>query len=133
MIDQAAFSQDGYIFGLRADENNRSNVAVFNFSDGSPTTEGPAHLTLQVFDGDAGGVPAGTPEVLTVNPNEWKQVNNILALKGVRNGWVRIFHPTGVPGHSWAGYGVINDGGGPGQRTGDGAYIEMEKRAHPSF
>jgi len=132
VIDQAAFSQDGYIFGLRADENNRSNVAVFNFSDGSPTTEGPAHLTLQVFDGDAGGVPAGTPEVLTVNPSEWKQVNNILALKGVRNGWVRIFHPTGVPGHSWAAYGVINDGGGPGQRTGDGAYIEMEKRPHPS-
>jgi hypothetical protein len=117
VIDQAAFSQDGYIFGLRADENNRSNVAVFNFNDGSPTTDGPAHLSLQVYDGDAGGAPAGTPEVLTVNPHEWKQINNILALKGVRNGWVRIFHPTGVPGHSWAAYGVIN---------------EMEKRPHPS-
>jgi hypothetical protein len=130
VINQAAFSDDGYIFGLRADENNRSNVAVFNFNDGEPTTDGPAELSLQVFDGDAGGAPAGTPEVVTVNPFEWKQVNNILALKGVRNGWVRIFNPMGLPGHSWAAYGVINDGGGPGLRTGDGAYLEMEKRAH---
>ncbi len=131
VIAQAAFTEDGYIFGLRADENNRSNVAVFNFSDGSPTTDGPAVLSLQVYDGDAGGAPAGTPEVLTVGVSEWKQVNNILAIKGVRNGWVKIFNPAGLPGHSWAAYGVINDGGGPGQRTGDGAYIEMEKRAHP--
>ena len=126
--NQAAFGDDGYFFGLRADENNRSNVAVFNFSDGSPTTDGPSVLSLQVYDGDAGGTPAGSPEIVTVNVFEWKQVNNILALKGVRNGWVKINHPPDVFGHSWAAYGIINDGGGPGQRTGDGAYIEMEKR-----
>ncbi len=130
VINQACYTEDAYIFGLRADGTNRSNVAVFNFDDGDPTTDGPAVLYLQVYDGDAGGAPAGAPEVVTVNPFEWKQVNNILALKGVRNGWVKVFSPDGLPGHSWAAYGVINDGGGPGQRTGDGAYIEMEKRAH---
>ncbi len=128
VANQAAFGDDGYIFGLRADENNRSNVAVLNFTDDARTLDGPSELQLQVYDGDAGGAPAGTPEIVTVNPFEWKQVNNILALKGVRNGWVKINHPKDVFGHSWAAYGIINDGAGPGQRTGDGAYIAMEKR-----
>jgi len=130
VINQACFTEDAFIFGLRADGTNRSNVAVFNFDDGTPATDGPAVLSLQVYDGDAGGAPAGAPEVVTVNPFEWKQVNNILALKGVKNGWVKVFSPDGLPGHSWAAYGVINDGGVAGQRTGDGAFIEMEKRAH---
>jgi hypothetical protein len=129
VINQAAFSDDGFIFGLRSDENNRSNVAVFNFYDGSRELDAPAELALQVYDGDAGGIPAGVPEIVKVNPFEWKQVNNILALKGVRNGWVKISFLNGTSSnHPWAAYGVINDGGGPGLRTGDGAYVEMEKR-----
>lgn len=133
--NQEALGDAGYIFGLRADENNRSNVAVFNFANdpsrppGTSPLDAPAQLSLQVYDGDNGGAPAGTPEIVTVNPFEWKQVNNILALKGVRNGWVRIqFLTTNSSNHAWSAYGVINDGGGPGQRTGDGAYIEMEKK-----
>jgi hypothetical protein len=136
--NQEAIGDSGYIFGLRADENNRSNVAVFNFANdplhpvGQSPTDGPSELSLQVYDGDAGGTPAGTPEIVTVNPFEWKQVNNILALKGVRNGWVRIqLVQDTSSNHAWGAYGVINDGGGPGQRTGDGAYIEMEKRVPP--
>jgi len=130
--NQAAFSQDGYIFGLRSDENNRSNVAVFSYNFDEPTNFEPSQLSLQVYDGDAGGVAAGTPEIVTVDIHGWKQVNNILALKGVRNGWVKIsFAGLGGGDHSWAAYGVINDGGGPGQRTGDGAYIQMELRTPP--
>jgi hypothetical protein len=131
--NQAAFGDSGFIFGLRADANNRSNVAVFNFSDdGGPTVSGPSQLSLQVFDGDAGGAPAGAPEIVTVNPFEWKQVNNILELKGVHNGWVRIqLVEDTSSNHSWGAYGVINDGGAPGQRTGDGAYVEMEKKTPP--
>lgn len=133
VYNQAAITDDVYIFGLRADENNRSNVAVFNYNFDEPTNVEPSQLSLQVYDGDAGGVAAGTPEIVTVPINGWKQVNNILALKGVRNGWVKIsLTDVGGGSHSWAAYGVINDGGGPGQRTGDGAYIEMEKRGHPS-
>ena len=28
---------------------------------------------------------------------------------------------------AWIAYGVINDGGQPGQRTGDGAYVPMSR------
>jgi len=43
--------------------------------------------------------------------------------KGVSNGWVRIQRKSGTA--PWVAYGVVNDGGAPGERTGDGAYIPM--------
>ena len=52
-------------------------------------------------------------------------MSGILASVGVHNGWVRITRTSGTG--PWIAYGVVNDGGGPGQRTGDGAYVPMER------
>jgi hypothetical protein len=107
--------------GLRADSENRSNVAAANV--GGPDA-GSITLSLQAYDGDAGGVAKGAPATLTLAPGRWQQINNILAGAGVSNGWVKITRTSGTA--PWVGYGVVNDGGAPGQRTGDGAYVPME-------
>lgn len=109
-----------YVYGLVADEANRSNVAVvFAWQTAAQSVT----LRLQVHDGDAGGAAKGEPLTVEFTDTGWKQFDGILKSAGVRNGWVEI---TRVSGDGWWGaYGVINDGGNPGERTGDGAYVPM--------
>ena len=82
-------------------------------------------LSLQAFDGDHGGVSAGAAETATLQPGQWMQFGNFLAAKSVTNGWVRVTRTAGTA--PWIAYGVINDGGAPGQRTGDGAFVQMTR------
>jgi hypothetical protein len=112
-------SDRAYVFGLRADADNRSNVALLN-TGGSQA--GPVTLQVEVLDG-ANGLPAGSPETVTLQPGRWTQLGGLLGNKGVSNGWVRVTRTSGSA--PWVVYGVVNDGGQPGQRTGDGAYIPM--------
>jgi len=111
---------EAFLYGLRADADNRSNVAVLN---AGPDGSGSVTLELQAFDGDAGGVAKGVPEVYTLAPGAWRQAGGFLGGRGVRNGWVRVTRLSGSA--PWIAYGVVNDGGEAGQRTGDGAYVEM--------
>ena len=60
---------------------------------------------------------------LRLAPGQWTQLLNPLADRSVRNGWARIVRKAGSS--PWVAYGVINDGGAPGQRTGDGAFLLM--------
>jgi photosystem II stability/assembly factor-like uncharacterized protein len=112
-----------YIYGLRADATNRSNIAIIN--TGATSGAGPITLQLQAYDGEAGGAAAGSFDSLTLQPGQWSQSSGFLANKGVRNGWVKITRSSGTA--PWIAYGVVNDGGGPGQRTGDGAYVPMTR------
>ncbi len=109
------------LYGLRADETNRTNVAVVN---SGPDAAGPVTLELRTYDGDASGVEKGSPIRQTLAPGQHAQVNLILGDAGIRNGWVRARRVDGAA--PWLAYGVVNDGGVPGQRTGDGAYVAME-------
>jgi hypothetical protein len=111
-----------YLYGLHADAGNRSNVAGVNTAQDAAS--GPVTLSFAVFDGDAGGAPHG-PYTLTLAPGQWGQIGGILGNAGVSNGWVRVTRTSGTA--PWIAYGVVNDGGAPGQRTGDGAYVPMEK------
>ena len=115
-------SDSAFILGLKADVNNRSNVAVLHTgADGS----GPITLEFQVLDGSDGGRAVGPPLSLNLNPGEWAQPPGFFASGGVPNGYVRIRRTAGTA--PWYAYGVINDGGNPGERTGDGAYVPMVK------
>ncbi len=111
-----------YIYGLHADAGNRSNAAGVNTAQDAAS--GPITLSFEVFDGDAGGAPHG-PYPLTLAPGQWGQIGGILGNAGVSNGWVRVTRTSGTA--PWIAYGVVNDGGAPGQRTGDGAFVPMEK------
>jgi hypothetical protein len=55
----------------------------------------------------------------------WRPALLLAAAAGVANGWIGIARTSGTA--PWIGYGVVNDGGAPGQRTGDGAYVPMER------
>ena len=108
--------------GLRDDASSRSNVAVIHTgADGS----GSLTLHLQVYDADASGAAKGTPEVVVLDPGQWRQLNKLLTLKGVQRGWVVITRAAGSA--PWTGYATINDGANPGQGTGDGSTISLTR------
>jgi hypothetical protein len=106
------------IYGLAADVENRTNVAVLH---AGPDGSAPITLRLQVLDGDSGGELAGPPREVTLEPGQWAQPVGFFATAGVENGVVRITRLEGSA--PWVAYGVVNDGGAPRQRTGDGAYV----------
>ncbi|MFI5119511.1 MAG: hypothetical protein ACHQM4_03815, partial [Thermoanaerobaculia bacterium] len=115
-------STEVYIYGLRADAENRSNVAVVHVGD---PEDGPITLSVQAYDGNAGGAAKGAAASVTLTPGQWQQLNGFLSQQGIANGWVKITRTAGIA--NWIAYGVINDGGAPGQRTGDGAYVPMSR------
>ncbi len=115
-------SSAAYIYGLRSDSENRSNVAVVHTGDDS---RGPILLYLQAYDGDAGGAPRGDTVSVSLSPGQWAQPVNFFKDTGVANGWVMVW--TNSYSSPWIAYGVVNDGGNPGERTGDGAYVPMVK------
>jgi hypothetical protein len=116
---EAVDAGQGFLWGLRADDQTRSNVAVLNAS--APTGE-TITLQLQVLDG-ARGRPAGAPLTVTLAPGQWAQPDGFFARSGATNGDVRIVRVSGA-GPWWA-YGVVNDGSAPGEGTGDGSFVPI--------
>jgi hypothetical protein len=114
------------LYGLRSDARNRSNVALV--STGA-AADGPVELRLQAYDGKTGGTAAGAPRTLRLEPGAWTQLDNFLGSLGVESGWVEITRASGAA--PWLAYGVVNDGGNPGERTGDGAYVPMRLPSPP--
>ena len=53
----------------------------------------------------------------------WRQINAILAdhARGTTQGYIQVRQISG--NNPFLAYGVVNDGGAPGQRSGDGAYV----------
>ena len=111
-------TEEGFVTGLRADGDVRSNVAfVHAGADGS----GPVTLELQLYDGESGGRPVGSSTTVRMEEGSWTQIGDPLRALGVKSGWARIRRTAGTA--PWFAYGVLNDGAQPGQRTGDGAYV----------
>ena len=126
-----AFGDSAWVVGLQQNEENRSNLALVNTGevDGSPSV-----FQLDIYDGvpstdfSSGiyyptGMLVNTVTGLRVPAGGWRQINSILAgyAPEATQGYVRI---TKISGNNpFLAYGVINDGGAPGQRSGDGAYL----------
>ena len=106
--------------GLRAGATLRSNVAVVNAGSNDL---GPVTLELQTLDGANGSAPWGAPVTVTLLPGQWAQPLTLNAAAGPSSASVRVRRTAGTA--PWIAYGVGNDGGAPGQRTGDGAFVEM--------
>ena len=116
---ESADAGQGFLWGLRADAQTRSNVAVLNAS--APSGE-DITLQLQIFDG-ASGSPAGAPLTVTLAPGQWAQPDGFFASSGAANGDVRIVRVNG--NGPWSAYGVVNDGAAPGEGTGDGSFVPV--------
>jgi len=118
------FTGSAWVDGLQQNEENRSNLALINTGemDGSDSV-----FELDIYDGEtAMKVKTVTmaEEPLTMVPAKgFRQINGILArhAPGTTQGYVRIRKVSGA--NPFLAYGVVNDGGTPGERTGDGAYI----------
>lgn len=116
----ATASSDAFVLGLQATGTTRSNVAL---SNAGTSADGDVELEVQAFDGDADGIARGAARKVRLGPGIWEQIDGPLKDAGIANGWVRIRRLSGTA--PWIAYGVLNDGGAPGERSGDGAYLEM--------
>ncbi|MYC80620.1 MAG: hypothetical protein F4X19_00830 [Acidobacteria bacterium] len=118
----SASTASAWIYGLQQNAENRSNLALVNtgevdFSD--------SIFSIDIYDGDS-GLLASTVSDITLPARRWRQVNRILAryAPGTSQGYVRVRQISG--NNPFIAYGVINDGGIPGQRSGDGAYLPSQ-------
>ena len=115
----AAFTGEAWVDGLQQDEENRSNLALVNTGevDGSASV-----FHLEIYDGET-GLLAETVVTKPIPARGWHQINGILGSYApeTRQGYIRILKISGE--NPFLAYGVVNDGGAPGERSGDGAYL----------
>jgi len=108
-----------WLFGLQQNAENRSNLALVNTGevDGNPDT-----FQIELFDGST-RQKVGTINGIVLEARRWMQIGLILAqyAPGTSQGYAKITRVAGA--NPFLAYAVINDGGQPGQRTGDGAFI----------
>ena len=110
----SASIESAWIYGLQQNEENRSNLALVNtgeIDDSSSTFE------ITIYDG-SGDTPPRTRSV-TLGARRWTQENGILGKTS--QGYVQVRKTSG--NNPFVTYGVINDGGRPGERSGDGAFL----------
>ena len=114
-----AFTEVAWVEGLQQDEENRSNLALVNTGevDGSASV-----FHLEIYDGET-GLLAETVVTKPIPARGWHQINGILGSYAPETGqgYIRIEKVSGE--NPFLAYGVVNDGGAPGQRSGDGAYL----------
>ncbi len=118
------FTDSAWVDGLQQNEENRSNLALINTGE---VDDQEIVFDLDIYGGEtAMRVKTVTmdAEPMTVVPAKgFRQINSILRAHapGTTQGYVRIRKVSGA--NPFLAYGVVNDGGVPGDRTGDGAYI----------
>ena len=117
--DGGGFSHTAWIHALQHNEDNRSNLALVNTGE---VDASDSVFQLEIYDGTT-GMLANTVTGIRVPARGWHQINGILRsyAPDTRQGYVRITKTSGA--NPFLAYGVINDGGYPGQRSGDGAYL----------
>ena len=118
------FTTSAWVDGLQQNEENRGNLALVNTGE---VDTSPSVFELDLYDGETAMLVktvtmAEEPNAM-VPARSFRQINGILGAHapGTTQGYVRIRKVSGA--NPFLAYGVVNDGGAPGQRTGDGAYI----------
>ena len=114
-----AFTEVAWVEGLQQDQENRSNLALVNTGE---VDESPSVFHLEIYDGET-GLLAETVVTKPIPARRWHQINGILGSYApeTRQGYIRIEKVSGA--NPFLAYGVVNDGGAPGERSGDGAYL----------
>jgi hypothetical protein len=114
-----AFGKEAWVYGLQQNEENRSNLALVNTGevDGSESV-----FHVEIYDGET-GMLAETVVTGPIGARSWHQINGILGRYAPKTGqgYVRIEKVSGE--NPFLAYGVVNDGGAPGERSGDGAFL----------
>ena len=118
MPNGSASATSAWIYGLQQNAETRCSLALVNTGE----TDASADVfRIELFEGGTGR-PANTLET-TVRSKGWTQIGSILAqhAPGTTQGYARV---TRIAGNNpFIAYAVLNDGGQPGERTGDGAFV----------
>lgn len=122
-----------WVYGMQQNKENRTNLCLITLgptlSSGTdqwsfpvPKSTPPNVYRIELFDGDTGR-KITTIDDFTVPATKWTQIPAILSryAAGVKQGYAHVTRTSGS--YPFVTYGVINDGGEPGQRSGDGAFI----------
>ena len=115
----AAFGEVAWVEGLQQNRESRSNLALVNTGE---VDDSQSVFSIDIYDGDT-GLPVSTITGRAVPARGWSQLNSVLRnyAQETTQGYVRIRKISG--NNPFLAYGVINDGGSRGERSGDGAYI----------
>ena len=113
------FARVAWVEGLQQNEENRSNLALVNTGE---VNDSPSVFHLEIYNGETGMLEE-TVVTKEIPARGWHQIDGILgrASAEIRQGYVRIEKVSGE--NPFLAYGVVNDGGAPGERSGDGAYL----------
>lgn len=112
-----------WLYGLQQNAENRTNLALVNTGEKDNSTD---IFKIELFDGATGSM-VKTINNVEVEARRWLQLNTILTqAPGTTQGYAKISRVSG--NNPFIAYAVINDGAAPGLRSGDGAFIAMERR-----
>ncbi len=119
------FTGEAWVDGLQQNQENRSNLALINTGE---VNDEDIVFELDIYDGETAmlvkTVTMEEEDKLVVPAKGFKQINQVLKhAPGTTQGYIKIRKAMGTSANPYLAYGVVNDGGSPGQRTGDGAYI----------
>ena len=114
----SASVESAWIYGLQQNTENRSNLALVNTGE---IDDSPSTFEITIYDGSGESQPK--TKSVTLGPRRWTQENGILG--NISQGYVQVRKTSG--NNPFITYGVINDGGRPGQRSGDGAYLPAQE------
>ena len=113
------FDREAWVEGLQQNAENRSNLALVNTGE---VDDSPSVFHLEIYNGETGMLEE-TVVTKEVPARGWHQIDGILlrANPEAKQGYIRIEKVSGE--NPFLAYGVVNDGGAPGERSGDGAYL----------
>ncbi len=108
-----------WLYGLQQNADNRTNLALVNIGSADSSTD---VFRIDLYDG-ATGQKTTTVDDVSVPAKGFFQMNTILAqyAPGVTSGYAFVTRTSGS--NPFIAYAVVNDGGQPGQRSGDGAFV----------
>lgn len=114
-----ASSSSAWLHGLLQNAENRTNLAIVNTGEVDSSS---SRFRIEIYSGSSGSLVA-TIEDVTVASRSWNQISSILSLyaPGTQQAYALVTRVSG--NNPFIAYAVINDGGQPGQRTGDGAFL----------
>ena len=113
-----ASMESAWIYGLQQNAENRSNLALVNTGEIDDSS-----ITLEITIYDGAGESEPRTRSVTLEPRRWTQENGILGR--ISQGYVQVRKTAG--NNPFVAYGVINDGGRPGERSGDGAFLPSQE------
>ena len=108
-----------WAYGLQQNAENRTNLAIINTGLSDRSTD---VFTIELYDGSSGAKVA-TVGGISLAADAWMQIGTVLAqyAPGTTQGYAKVTRTSGT--NPFVVYAVINDGGQPGERSGDGAFI----------